>query len=123
MDENIATILNTDWTRRPWMLVIYARAMDGLILVNMREDLVVNCAEVYSRYPTSDAHHEQTKVKRYQPLNTTLPHPTTKYLNVELFIVESDNSLKLELGTKTMDVLITSWSTLHAPENRLNNVK
>ncbi|KAI9499587.1 hypothetical protein BDB00DRAFT_794584 [Zychaea mexicana] len=108
MDENIATILNIDWTRRPWMRVVCARAMEGLILVNRREGLLVNCAEVYSRYPTLDAHHEQTKIKRYQPLNTTLPHPTTKYPNVELFIVEKDNSHKLELGTKTMNVLITS---------------
>ncbi|KAI8640913.1 hypothetical protein BD408DRAFT_389773 [Parasitella parasitica] len=108
MDENIATILNIDWTRRPWMRVVCARAMEGLILVNRREGLLVNCAEVYSRYPTLDAHHEQTKIKRNQSLNTTLPHPTTKYPNVELFIVEKDNSHKLELGTKTMNVLITS---------------
>ncbi|KAG1135682.1 hypothetical protein G6F37_012610 [Rhizopus arrhizus] len=90
------------------MRVICARAMEGLILVNRRDGLLVNCAEVYSRYPTLDAHHEQTKIKRYQSLNITLPHPTTKYPNVELFIVEKDNSLKLELDTKTMNVLITS---------------
>ncbi|OAD71676.1 Homeodomain-like DNA binding domain-containing transcription factor [Phycomyces blakesleeanus NRRL 1555(-)] len=33
---------------------------------------------------------------------------TTKYPNVELFIVEKYNNHKLELGTKTMNVLITS---------------
>ncbi|SAM02204.1 hypothetical protein [Absidia glauca] len=55
-----------------------------------------------------DTHHEQTKIKRHQYLNTTLPHTTTKYPNMELFIVEKDNSHKLELGTKTMNVIITS---------------
>ncbi|KAG0735271.1 hypothetical protein G6F57_012549 [Rhizopus arrhizus] len=108
MHENMAIISNTDWTRRPWMRVICARAMEGLMLVNRRKDLLVNCAEVYSRYLTLDAHNEQTKTKRYQSLNTTLPHPTTKHSNVELFIIEKDNSLKLELGTKTVNVLITS---------------
>lgn len=108
MDENIATILNIDWTRRLWMRVVCARAIEGLILVNRREGLFVNCAEVYSRYPTLDAHYEQTKVERNQSLNTTLPHPTTKYPNVELFIVEKDNIHKLELDTKTINVLITS---------------
>lgn len=80
----------------------------GLILVNRCEGLLVNCTEVYSRYPTLDAHHEQTKIKHHQSLITTLPHPTTKYPNVERFIVEKDNSLKLVFGTTTMNVLITS---------------
>ncbi|PHZ08694.1 uncharacterized protein RHIMIDRAFT_247616 [Rhizopus microsporus ATCC 52813] len=109
MDKNIVTILNIDWIRRPWMHVFCARAMERLILANRREGLLANCAEMYSRYPTLDAHHEQTKIKRYQSLNITLPHPTTKYPNVELFIVEKDNSLKSELGTKIMDVLISSF--------------
>ncbi|KAF1801116.1 hypothetical protein FB192DRAFT_1328788 [Mucor lusitanicus] len=108
MNEDIATILNIDRTRRPWMRVVCARATEGLILVNKSEGLLVNCAEVYSRYPTLDAHHEQTKIKRNQSLNTTLPQPTTKYPNVELFSVKNDNCYKLELGTKIMNVLITS---------------
>ncbi|KAL0082073.1 hypothetical protein F4703DRAFT_1719970, partial [Phycomyces blakesleeanus] len=106
MDENIATILNIDWTRRLWMRVVCARVIEGLILVN--PCLLVNCAKVYNKYPTLDAHNEQTKVKSYQSLNTTLSHPATRYPNVELFIVEEDNGLKLELGTKIINVLLTS---------------
>ncbi|OAD76811.1 hypothetical protein PHYBLDRAFT_62992 [Phycomyces blakesleeanus NRRL 1555(-)] len=98
MDENIATILNIDWTRRLWMRVVCARVIEGLILVN----------PLYNKYPTLDAHNEQTKAKSYQSLNTTLSHPATRYPNVELFIVEEDNGLKLELGTKIINVLLTS---------------
>lgn len=97
LDEDTADILNIDWTRRPWMRIVCARALEGMIFINKREGLLVNCAEIYSRYPTLDAHHEQTKIKRHQSFNTTLPNSTTKYPNVELFIVEKDNSYKLEL--------------------------
>ncbi|SAL95967.1 hypothetical protein [Absidia glauca] len=82
--------------------------MEGLILVNGTKGLLVNCAEVYGRQPTLDAHHERTYQKRNQPLFSTLPGLDAKYVNVQLFAIDNDNSKKLELGTKTMNALFTS---------------
>lgn len=75
---------------------------------------MVLCAEVYGRVPELDAHHERIRHvnTRRKDTTTSIPHPYTRYPDVEVKVLEYDQSQKLIIRTKTMNILITSTARL-----------
>ncbi|CDH58939.1 hypothetical protein RO3G_06777 [Lichtheimia corymbifera JMRC:FSU:9682] len=113
MDQHLSTILNTDWNRKPWLRYVIARMMEGLILVEKGMGVMVLCAEVYGRIPEHDAHHERIRFTKGDDLHSTsLPQQGTRYPNIEVKRLYHDNSSKLVIGTKVLNVLVTSSARL-----------
>ncbi|CEG84520.1 hypothetical protein RMATCC62417_18311 [Rhizopus microsporus] len=109
LDCNLSACLNGDWTQTPSLRYLCAKIFEGMVFIEKNKALLVNCAEVYGRLPSTDVHYERTALKRNEAPLTSLPGINTRYEYVELVILKnSDNSNKLVLGTKTMNVLITS---------------
>ncbi|KAI7903286.1 uncharacterized protein BX663DRAFT_434041 [Cokeromyces recurvatus] len=74
---------------------------------------------IYSRLPSLDAHYEKTSTTKGNFSQCSLPYIDTRYLNVELCLMNADRSQKLVLGTKTMNVLITSSIRIDCDEKSI----
>ncbi|KAG2201673.1 hypothetical protein INT47_003899 [Mucor saturninus] len=105
---NVRFFLNNSWSLNPIATHIASKILEEMIFVGDRKALLVLCGEIYGRLPTLDAHHEKTSITKGNCPQSSLPHVDTRYPNVELCLMYVDNSQKLVLGTKTMNVLITS---------------
>ncbi|KAG1442115.1 hypothetical protein G6F56_011200 [Rhizopus delemar] len=88
-----------------------------MIFVEGHKALLVLCGEIYGRLPSLDAHYEKTSTTKGNFPQCSLPHSDTRYPNVELYLMNVDRSQKLVLGTKTMNVLITSSIRIDCNEN------
>ncbi|KAI7895220.1 uncharacterized protein EV154DRAFT_559636 [Mucor mucedo] len=108
LDHQCSLYLNNNWSLNPIATHIASKILEEMILVEAHKALLVLCGEIYGRLPTLDAHHERTSITKGNLPQSSLPHADTKYPNVELCLMNVDNSQKLVLGTKTMNVLITS---------------
>lgn len=109
VNNDIARLLNTDWTRQPWLQYFCSRITEGMLLIDGYRGLLVHCAEVYCRLPSIDPHHEKQTFKKSQSLRSSLPSDGTIYPNVEVTTLKSDDHVdKLVIGTKVVNYLITS---------------
>ncbi|KAG0171259.1 hypothetical protein DFQ29_008925, partial [Apophysomyces sp. BC1021] len=58
MDNSISEFLNEEWQLFPQMRYVTSRMFSGAILFEGNKTLLINCAEVYGRQNTTDAHCE-----------------------------------------------------------------
>jgi hypothetical protein len=108
LDHQGSLLLNNSWSINPIATHIATKILEEIIFVEGHKALLVLCGEIYGRLPSLDAHYEKTSTTKGNFPQCSLPHIDTRYPNVELCLMNVDRSQKLVLGTKTMNVLITS---------------
>ncbi|KAI9365092.1 hypothetical protein BD770DRAFT_300873, partial [Pilaira anomala] len=107
LDES-SIFLNNSWFINPIATHIATKILEEMIFVEGHKALLVLCGEIYGRLPSLDAHYEKTSTTKGNFPQSSLSHIDTRYPNIELCLMNVDRSQKLVLGTKTMNVLITS---------------
>ncbi|KAG2207969.1 hypothetical protein INT47_010953 [Mucor saturninus] len=117
LDPQTALLLNSSWTLNPMAAKSCAHLLEEAIFVEGGKSLLVLGGEIYSRLPSLDAHYEKTSKSKGNIPQSSLPHTDTRYQNVELCLIDDDNAKKLVLGTKTMNVLITSSIRLESNQS------
>ncbi|CAO3687176.1 hypothetical protein G6F70_009115 [Rhizopus microsporus] len=110
MDDDTCKLLNSDWVFQPQMRFFCARVLAGAILVNRMtgEALLINTIEVYGRFRTIDSHYERFNMKKNMLPPTSLPPNNTRYQNVCLTTIRDSDGVKLLVGTKVFNGLVTS---------------
>ena len=110
MDDDTCKLLNDDWVFRPQMRFFCTRVLAGAILVNRMtgEALLINTIEVYGRFRTIDSHYERFNMKKNMLPPNSLPPNNARYKNVCFTTVRDPDGVKLLVGTKTFNGLITS---------------
>ncbi|KAI8988045.1 hypothetical protein BDF20DRAFT_804306, partial [Mycotypha africana] len=103
--EEHLDLLNSHWRKRSYMFMITSQLLAGAILVDGSQALLLNGVKSYSRYPSIDAHFEN--VSSTQELS--IPQLSSQYSNkLKITKINMDNSEKLILGSKTMNILVIS---------------
>lgn len=103
--EEHLELLNAHWRKRPWMFMAVSQLLAGAVLVDGNQALLLNGVESYSRYPSIDAHFE--KVQPTQ--ESSIADLTSQYPNMlKITKLYVDNSEKLVIGTKTLNILAIS---------------
>ncbi|KAF7720482.1 hypothetical protein EC973_008144 [Apophysomyces ossiformis] len=109
LTDSICKFLNADWTRRRWLAYYCSRIFEGAILVNHGQCLLVNCTEIYPRLPCLDVHFERFKqVHQRSPASSIPEDDDAQYPDVQVCVMENDNTNKLVIGTKSFNALLTS---------------
>ncbi|CEP09839.1 hypothetical protein, partial, partial [Parasitella parasitica] len=72
------------------------------------EELLINTIEVYGRFRTIDSHYERFSIKKNMLLPNSLPSNNTRYKNVCLTTIRDSDGVKLLVGTKVFNGLVTS---------------
>ncbi|KAF9348748.1 hypothetical protein BGX34_002270 [Mortierella sp. NVP85] len=104
--------LNLNWTRHPEAPLVASRMLSGGILYNVKtgEAILMNEVETYGRGRMIDCHQEQTGVVKQVPIRTSMTSTTGKdyYDDIRPVTTHAKDGQRLEIGTKTCDVLVTS---------------
>ncbi|KAI8635752.1 hypothetical protein BD408DRAFT_377804 [Parasitella parasitica] len=110
MDDDTCKLLNNDWAFRPQMRFFCTRVLSGAILVNRMtgETLLINTIEVYGRFRTIDSHYERFNIKKNMFPPNSLPLNNARYKNLCLKTVRDPDGVKLLVGTKVFNGLVTS---------------
>jgi hypothetical protein len=106
MTDEIADFLNQDWLLHPQMRYACSRILAGMILLDTMtgKSIVANSIEVYGRTRSLDSHREALCNNN----TSSLPPETTKYRNVWPTTLTDSDGVKLVIGTKTFNALVTS---------------
>ncbi|KAI9005449.1 hypothetical protein CLU79DRAFT_881916, partial [Phycomyces nitens] len=106
-DNNQRKILHKDWLLYPNMKYVTPQLLAGAILEDDSKYIIINTIEPYDRYILNDAHHE----RRFQPELSTFPTKKGRYQDVQVLLVpsvENGGIMKLNIGSRTCNLLITS---------------
>jgi hypothetical protein len=98
LNDDMCELSNDDWKLRPQLRYFCARALEGSIIINNKDNtaVLVNTVEVYGRKKPTDAHHERYMSNNKPGLpSTTLPPIITKYKNFWATASIQGNSVKL----------------------------
>ncbi|KAI7900234.1 uncharacterized protein BX663DRAFT_439782 [Cokeromyces recurvatus] len=89
-----------------------------MIFTEKNKALLILGGKIYSRLPSLDAQYEKTSsIKNGNIPQSSLPHVHSRYENIKVVLMDYDNTKKkkkkkkkkkLVLGTKTMNLLLTS---------------
>ncbi|KAG1048427.1 hypothetical protein G6F43_009183 [Rhizopus delemar] len=84
--------------------------LSGIILLDTLtgKTVIVNSVEVFGRRRSLDAHRESFRVKKKAAVSTLLPPETTRYRNVWPTSYSDVDGIKLVIGTKIFNALVTS---------------
>ena len=86
-----------------------ARLLEVMIITEKKKALLILGGELYSRLLSSDEHYEKTvSVNKENTPESSLRSIDTRYENIEMNLIDDDNSKTVVLRTKTMNVLFTS---------------
>lgn len=100
------TLLNTSWRSKPYLSLALSQLLVGSILVNQNEVLLINRIESRSRFPSVDAHCEQSIGVGHQ---SSVPNLTSSYPNELRFTtLHEDNSKKLIISSRSANFLVIS---------------
>lgn len=91
-----------------WLAYYCTRIFEGAILVNHGQCLLVNCTEIYPRLPCLDGHFERFKQVHQRSPASSIPEDDAQYPDVQVCVMENDNTNKLVIGTKSFNALLTS---------------
>ncbi|KAI8140731.1 hypothetical protein BJV82DRAFT_519582, partial [Fennellomyces sp. T-0311] len=111
LDEATVEMINADWILEPATPYIFAQVFVGAILINSTSALLVNCVEPYGRQRCYDAHFERQLPRS----ESSYPEGTSKYGDINITLVMSEQNSKLVCGTTTANILVTSSSRLDIP--------
>ncbi|KAF9411171.1 hypothetical protein BGZ76_005384, partial [Entomortierella beljakovae] len=109
-------MLNRDWARYPQAGLAASQLLAGAILVSVKDmtSVLLNETEAYGRTKMTDCHAEQLGIRKGAPLENSIP--STKdddyYPGVHPVTITGKDGHRLEIGSFTCDVLITSCTSL-----------
>ncbi|CEJ05243.1 hypothetical protein RMCBS344292_19188 [Rhizopus microsporus] len=108
LDDDWAKFLNEDWAVKPQMRFACSVLLSGMILVKETQCIIVHCNEVYARTKSLDSHRESFKIKKGMLPISSLPPQNSEYQNVHVACMNDQDGVKLVIGTKAFNGLITS---------------
>ncbi|KAG1462499.1 hypothetical protein G6F56_005503 [Rhizopus delemar] len=109
MDKNISNTANNDWVFSPQSKYAVSQLFAGCILLDGTKALLINCVESYGRKRDNDSHAEQYLITDRE---TSIPAHNDRYGSVCVRLMNSDNSIKLIIGTFSCNLLVTSSCTI-----------
>ncbi|KAG0928978.1 hypothetical protein G6F32_012418 [Rhizopus arrhizus] len=114
-DEEMCTLLNTDWSTKKHIKYSCSALLAGMIMVINSKAILVICHEVYGRTRSVDVHREDFTVKSKQQPSSSLPPPRSPYRNIWVTTIIDNHGSKLIFGTKTFNSLVTSSIRIDSP--------
>lgn len=114
-DEEMCTLLNTDWSTKKHIKYSCSALLVGMIMVINSKAILVICHEVYGRMRSVDVHREDFTVKSKQQPSSSLPPPRSPYRNIWVTTIIDNHGSKLIFGTKTFNSLVTSSIRIDSP--------
>ncbi|SAM07889.1 hypothetical protein [Absidia glauca] len=110
LNDELATFLNQDWSVYPNLRFACSRLLAGMLFLNTGTGkiLVANSIEVYARDRNMDSHNETFKASKNKTPISSLPPKVCRYRNVWPTTLTDVDGMKLVLGTKTFNALVTS---------------
>ena len=115
LDEEMCTLLNTDWSTKKHIKYSCSALLAGMIMVINSKAILVICHEVYGRMRSVDVHREDFTVKSKQQPSSSLPPPRSPYRNIWVTTIIDNHGSKLIFGTKTFNSLVTSSIRIDSP--------
>lgn len=114
IDKTTLQLLNEDWVLKPQLRYSTTELLAGALLVENDQVLHLNCVEAYARLPTLDAHHERFSARKGVDLRqNSLPiYRNSRYNNLTIATIFSDNARKLVIGTHVANYLVVSSTRL-----------
>lgn len=97
-------LLNRDWLQYPQMRYCTSQLLVGAILIEGSTAIVINALEPYSRDTLLDAHHE----RRLFGAATSFPSKPSQYGFLSICQLSTPDGLKLTIGSRTCNFLVTS---------------
>ncbi|KAI7900041.1 uncharacterized protein BX663DRAFT_440175 [Cokeromyces recurvatus] len=106
----MANFLNQDWSLFPNLRFVCSRALVGAIILDpsMNKALLVNCIEIYGHRRSIDSHRESFKTSNGHLTPSSLSPNNIRYWNVFPTTLSTVDGLKLVIGTKIFNALVTS---------------
>ncbi|ORX57490.1 hypothetical protein DM01DRAFT_1406052 [Hesseltinella vesiculosa] len=110
VNDELANFLNHDWHVEPAMRFACSRLLSGMIMLQASNGkaILVNTVEVYGRTRNVDSHHELFRVNHRLTPPTSLPPVTTRYPRIWPMTLKDMDGVKLIIGTKSFNALVTS---------------
>ncbi|KAI8635742.1 hypothetical protein BD408DRAFT_155953 [Parasitella parasitica] len=97
-------VLNRDWLQHPQMRYCTPQLLAGAILIEGATGIVINAVEPYSRDTLLDAHYE----RRFLGAATSFPSKPNQYGFLSICQLSTPDGLKLIIGSRTSNFLVTS---------------
>ncbi|KAK3807939.1 MAG: hypothetical protein J3Q66DRAFT_86709 [Benniella sp.] len=112
LSEDMIKRLNHNWTRYPEAPPVASLTLEGGILYNVKagEAVLMNEVETYGRGRLVDCHQEQTGIVKQVPRPNSMPSTVGKdfYEGIHPITIPAKDEARLQIGTKTCDVLVSS---------------
>ncbi|KAI7893286.1 uncharacterized protein EV154DRAFT_537139 [Mucor mucedo] len=105
LDEEMCTLLNTDWSTKKYIKYSCSALLAGMIMVINSKAILVLCHEVYGR---------TRSILLLNQNNHHLP-PRSPYRNIWVTTITDNHGSKLIFGTKTFNSLVTSSIRIDSP--------
>ncbi|KAI9478253.1 MAG: hypothetical protein EXX96DRAFT_595657 [Benjaminiella poitrasii] len=120
LDEEMCTLLNTDWSTKKHIKYSCSALLAGMIMVINSKAILVLCHEVYGRTRSVDVHREDftSDCDNIHNNNHHLPHSLhldPPYRNIWVTTITDNHGSKLIFGTKTFNSLVTSSIRIDSP--------
>lgn len=101
----MADLLNRDWLQYPQMRYCASQLLAGAIIIEGSTAVIINALEPYSGDTVLDAHHEE---RRLFGTATSFPSKRNQYGFLSICQLSTPDGLKLIIGSRTCNFLVTS---------------
>ncbi|KAI9016549.1 hypothetical protein CLU79DRAFT_317612 [Phycomyces nitens] len=102
--NEMVDLLNRDWLEYPQMQYCTSKLLAGAILIEGPTAIIINAVEPYCRDTLLDAHHE----RRLFGIETSFHSKPTKYGFLRIYQLSTPGGLKLTIGSRICNLLVTS---------------